>query len=98
MTSAQLVYALSARSEAPLSVFGSGRLRANPWLSCTVVLSLAAQAATVLFPPLRALLRTTPIDLADAAVIAACSVAPTLGREGLKRLRRAAGVSEGTAR
>jgi Ca2+-transporting ATPase len=98
MTSAQLVYALSARSEAPLAIFGRGRLRANPWLSRTVVLSLAAQAATVLFPPLRALLRTTPIDLADAAVIAACAVAPTLGREGLKRLRRAAGAGEGTGR
>jgi Ca2+-transporting ATPase len=98
LTSAQLVYALSARSEAPLSIFGSGRLRANPWLSRTVVLSLAAQAATVLFPPLRALLRTTPIGLADAAVIAACAVAPTLGREGLKRLRRAAGAAESAAR
>jgi Ca2+-transporting ATPase len=98
MTSAQLVYALSARSEAPLAIFAPGRLRANPWLSRTVLASLAAQAATVLFPPLRAFLRTTPIGLADAAVIAACAVAPTLGREGLKRLRRAAGAVGATGR
>jgi hypothetical protein len=44
------------------------------------------------------LLRTTPIDLADAAVIAACAVAPTLGREGLKRLRRVGSAGEATGR
>jgi Ca2+-transporting ATPase len=88
LTSAQLLYSLSARSETPLTVFGKGRLRRNPWLSRTVVLSLGAQAATVLFPPLRALLRTTPIGLADAVVVAACAATPTLGREAIKRLRR----------
>jgi Ca2+-transporting ATPase len=89
MTSAQLLYALSARSEAPLSPLGNGRLRANPWLARTVVISLAAQAGTVLFPPLRALLRTTPIGLVDAGVILTAAAAPTLTREALKRLRRA---------
>jgi Ca2+-transporting ATPase len=88
LTSAQLLYALSARSESPLTLIGKGRLRKNPWLSRTVVLSLGAQAATVLFPPLRALLRTSPIGLVDAAVIAACAAAPTLGREALKRVGR----------
>jgi Ca2+-transporting ATPase len=88
LTSSQLLYALSARSEAPLKLFGGGRLRRNPWLTGTVVVSLGAQAATVLFPPLRGLLRTTPIGLADVAVIAACASAPTLGRETLKRLRQ----------
>lgn len=87
LTSAQLLYALSARSEAPLAIVGRSRLRANPWLARTVALSLGAQAATVLFPPLRSLLRTTPIGLADAAVIAACAAAPTLARELRKRLR-----------
>jgi Ca2+-transporting ATPase len=87
LTSAQLLYALSARSEAPPAIVGRSRLRANPWLVRTVALSLGAQAATVLFPPLRGLLRTTPIGLADAAVIAACAAAPTLARELRKRLR-----------
>jgi Ca2+-transporting ATPase len=87
MTSSQLLYALSARSEAPLHFGNHGRLRRNPWLLRTVLISLGAQAATVLFPPLRSLLRTTPISFADAAVIAATAAAPTLGREFLKRLR-----------
>jgi Ca2+-transporting ATPase len=88
-SSAQLVYALSARSEAPLSLLGNGQLQANPWLRRTVALSLGAQAATVLFPPLRSVLRTTPIGLADVAVIAACAVSPSVLRESLKRVRLA---------
>ena len=91
MTSSQLLYALSARSETPLSLLGNGRLRANPWLVRTVVVSLAAQAGTVLFPPLRALLRTTPIGLADAGVVLAAAAAPTLAREAMKRIKGAAG-------
>ncbi|HQR54439.1 MAG TPA: cation-transporting P-type ATPase [Burkholderiaceae bacterium] len=87
LTSSQLLYALSARSEAPLKLFGRGRLRRNPWLTGTVIVSLGAQAATVLFPPLRSLLRTAPIGVVDAAVIAACAASPTLARETLKRLR-----------
>jgi len=85
MTSAQLVYALSARSQAPLTVRGNGRLRSNPWLVRSVVASLGAQAGTVLLPPLRRLLGTTQIDLLDALVIAAAATAPTVVRELLKR-------------
>jgi Ca2+-transporting ATPase len=86
LTSAQLLYALSARSESPLSLFGKGRLRRNPWLLRTVVVSLGLQAATTAFPPLRALLRTTPIGLADLAVVGTLALTPTLAREALKRL------------
>jgi Ca2+-transporting ATPase len=91
MTSGQLLYALSARSETPLSLLGNGRLRANPWLARTVLISLALQAGTVLFPPLRALLRTTPIGLADAGVVLATAAAPTLAREVMKRINGAGG-------
>jgi len=87
LTSAQLLYALSARSDKPLRLSGRGRLRRNPWLSRTVLASLGLQAATVLLPPLRALLRTTPIGPLDAVVVAAAAAAPMLGRELLKRLR-----------
>ncbi len=86
MTSSQLLYALTARSDAPLSLIGNSRLRANPWLVRTVLISLAAQAGTVLFPPLRGLLRTTPIGLADAGVILATAAVPALAREAIKRL------------
>jgi P-type Ca2+ transporter type 2C len=87
LTTAQLLYALSARSEAPLDLFGRSRLRHNPWLTSTVTASLAAQAATVLFPPLRRLLGTTPLGLVDAAIVAAAAAAPSLVREAMKRAR-----------
>jgi Ca2+-transporting ATPase len=88
MTSGQLMYALTARSDAPLTIFHKSRLRANPWLARTVLISLAAQAGTVLFPPLRVLLRTTPLGLTDAGVVLVAAAAPTLAREALKRARR----------
>ena len=85
LTTAQLLYALSARSETPLNIFGPARLRRNPWLTGTVTVSLAAQAATVLFPPLRRLLRTSPLGLLDFAIIGAFAAAPSLMREYMKR-------------
>jgi len=87
LTSAQLLYALTARSEAPLSILGRSRLRTNPWLTRTVALSLGVQAATVLFPPLRRLLGTVPLNAVDAALIAAGAALPTIARELRKRLR-----------
>jgi Ca2+-transporting ATPase len=84
LTSSQLLYALSARSDAPIL---DPALRPNPLLRQAVVVSLAAQASTVLFPPLRRLLRTTPIGFADALLVAGMSVLPMLVRELMKRRR-----------
>ncbi|MGZ8253915.1 MAG: cation-translocating P-type ATPase [Burkholderiaceae bacterium] len=86
LTSSQLLYALTACSESPLTLFGKSRLRSNPWLGRTVALSLAAQVATM-FPPLRGLLRTAPLGPADLLVVLIASASPALVREALKRLR-----------
>jgi len=97
LTSSQLLYALSVRSERPLRV---GGLAPNPALRRAVVVSLLAQIGAVALPPLRRLLRTTPIGPSDAAVIVAAAALPLLVREGIKELRwlrggraRAAGQS-----
>ncbi len=87
MSTSQLLYALSARSEAPLSMSGSGKLRDNPWLTGTIGASLALQAGTVLFPPLRRVLRTTPVSPGDALVVIGTSLTPLIAKEILKRLR-----------
>ncbi len=84
LTSSQLLYALSARSERPLRV---GGLAPNPTLTRAVTVSLLAQVGSVAVPPLRRLLRTTPIGLLDAGVIAATAALPLLLREGLKEVR-----------
>jgi Ca2+-transporting ATPase len=87
LTSSQLLYAMTARSESPLTLFGKSKLRSNPWLGRTVAVSLAAQAATM-FPPLRGLLRTAPLGPADLLVVLIASASPSLVREVLKRVRR----------
>jgi hypothetical protein len=45
---------------------------------------LGLQAATLVVPALRALLRTTPLGVVDLAVVGAGAVAPLLVREALK--------------
>jgi Ca2+-transporting ATPase len=87
LTTGQLLYALSARSEAPIAFGELWRESHSPLLARTVLVSLGAQAATVLFPPLRSLLRTTPIGPVDAAVVAGLALAPTVAREIIKRGR-----------
>jgi Ca2+-transporting ATPase len=80
----QLLYALTCRSGERAGV---RRLGDNPALVAGVGGMLGLQAATVLVPPLRALLKTTPLGLADLAVIGAGAAAPLLVREALKSRR-----------
>jgi Ca2+-transporting ATPase len=89
LTSAQLLYAMSARSEAPLGRLREGGARRNVWLTRTVAASLGAQLAAVLLPPLRSALGTVPLSLGDLAVVATATGAPVLAREALKRARAA---------
>jgi P-type Ca2+ transporter type 2C len=84
LTSSQLLYALSMRSERPLRV---GGLAPNHALTRAVAVSLLAQLGTVGLPPLRRLLRTTPIGLVDAGIVIGAAVLPLVVREGLKELR-----------
>jgi Ca2+-transporting ATPase len=81
LTSSQLLYALALRSPRPLR---QGGLRPNPMLRHAVGWSLAAQAGTVLLPPLRRLLRTTPLGLVDVLVVAGAAALPLAARELLK--------------
>jgi Ca2+-transporting ATPase len=49
---------------------------------------LVLQAATVIVPPLRSVLRTTPLGLVDLAVIGAGATVPLVVREAIKALER----------
>jgi Ca2+-transporting ATPase len=81
LTSSQLLFALAMRSPRPLR---QGGLKPNPTLRRALTCSLLAQACTVLLPPLRRVLHTTPIGLLDAAVVGAAATVPLLVREVLK--------------
>jgi Ca2+-transporting ATPase len=78
LTSAQLCYAVSCRSEDRSGFSGLGR---NPLLIAALGGTLALQVAAVGAPPLRRLLGTTPLRAADWGIVAAGSVAPLLVKE-----------------
>jgi P-type Ca2+ transporter type 2C len=85
LSTGQLIYALACRSG---ERSGLSRLGENPALIAGIGGMLALQAATVVAPPLRALLATTSLGLADVAVIGAGATVPLVVREALK-MRRA---------
>jgi magnesium-transporting ATPase (P-type) len=80
----QLLYALACRSgERP----GWRGLTENPVLVAGIGGMLALQGATVVLPPLRALLATSALGVADLAMVGAGAVAPLAVREALKTRR-----------
>jgi Ca2+-transporting ATPase len=82
ISTGQLLYALACRSRERSGLRGLGD---NPALVAGIGGMLALQGATVVVPPLRRLLATTPLGLADLAVIGLGAVAPLALREALKR-------------
>jgi magnesium-transporting ATPase (P-type) len=78
LTSSQLAYALTARSESRIT---DPRLSTNRLLTGVTIGSLALQAGTVLLPPLRGLLRTAPLSRSDWLVVAGTAALPALMRE-----------------
>jgi Ca2+-transporting ATPase len=75
---AQLLHALRCRSA---NRSGLSRLRESPLLVGTIGASLAVQGAAIAAPPLRRLLGTTPLSLADVALVAGGAALPLLARE-----------------
>jgi P-type Ca2+ transporter type 2C len=80
----QLLYALACRSGERSGLRG---LTENPVLVAGIGGMLALQGATLVLPPLRALLATSALGLADLAVVGAGAVAPLVVREALKTRR-----------
>lgn len=83
LTLGQLLHARSCRSDTH-GLFSAERLPANRWLDRALLGSAALQLATVLLPPLRGLLGTTPILPADALVVGAAAGLPHLAIEAMK--------------
>ena len=83
LTSAQLCYAITCRSEHRSGFSGLDR---NPLLVAALGGTLALQVAAVGAPPLRRLLGTTPLGLADWGIVAAGAVTPLLIKEGSKAI------------
>lgn len=93
LTSSQLLYALTARSEGRIS---DPLLRSNKLLNRVTAVSLAMQAGTSLFPPLRAVLRTSRLSPGDWVIVSGAAALPALLRELSKpAATRRGGVAKG---
>ncbi|TWH39411.1 cation-translocating P-type ATPase [Dulcicalothrix desertica] len=85
LTMAQLMYALSCRSQTH-SIFSGKRLPQNKYLNIALGGSFALQIAAATVPGLKGLLQIAPINLVDMVVIGASAVLPFLVNEGRKEL------------
>ncbi|MBD2342544.1 cation-translocating P-type ATPase [Anabaena subtropica] len=83
LTTAQLLHTISSRSEKH-SIFSQEKLPKNPYLTAAVTGSFALQLLAVAVPPLRNLLKITPINLVDGAVIGGSALLPLIVNEGTK--------------
>jgi P-type Ca2+ transporter type 2C len=83
LTTAQLLHTISCRSENH-SIFSQDRLPNNPYLNTAITGSFAIQILALALPPLRNLLKITPINLVDSAVIGGGALLPFLVNEAAK--------------
>ena len=88
LTIAQLLHALVCRSE-HRTIGSRAPLPPNPYLTVAIGGSLALQALTMVFGPLRRFLGLTPPGLMDLAVLAATTVLPLVVNETLKPSKEA---------
>ncbi len=82
---AQVFHSFNARSRTR-SLFAG--LFSNPWLWASTLLCLLLLLSAVYFPPLRRVLGTEPLSLADWALVSACSLAPLAVVELVKTILR----------
>ncbi|MBH8551333.1 HAD-IC family P-type ATPase [Nostocaceae cyanobacterium CENA357] len=87
LTSGQLLHTISCRSEKH-SLFNSAKLPNNAYLNAAVTGSFAIQLLAIIVPPLRSLLKITPLNFIDGAVIAGSALVPLLVNESTKNINQ----------
>jgi Ca2+-transporting ATPase len=85
LTLSQLLHAISCRSE-QTSVMDYGKREGNRVLAAGVAASFALQVGAAFLPPLRSLLRLSPVGPADWLAIAAGATLPFVINEAIKHL------------
>ena len=81
LVTGQLIHALSCRSTKPLSTL---QLPPNHYLTLALGGSLTLQFISLVIPGLRSLMKVTPLNLLDGAVIANSALLPLLFNEATK--------------
>ena len=87
LTTAQLLHALTCRSDTH-GIFNPGGRPRNPWLEMALGGTGLLQLLTLVLPPLRRMLNTAPLGLADTAVCLAAAGAPLIFNEAAKLSRQ----------
>jgi Ca2+-transporting ATPase len=85
LSSAQLLHSITCKSEKH-SLFSHQYIKPNKYLKLSLLASFGLQTGTILFPPLRNLLRLTPLGITDLFVVGGCSMLSFLLNEGKKEL------------
>jgi P-type Ca2+ transporter type 2C len=83
LTTGQLLHAISCRSETH-TIFSSGKLPPNPYLTMALGGSLFMQFLTMVVPGLRSLLGLAPVGLLDGLVISGAALLPLVVNEATK--------------
>ena len=83
LTTAQLLHTISCRSENH-SIFSREQLPNNNYLNAAITGSFIIQLLALAMPPLRKLLRITPISFVDGAVTVGAALLPFLVNESTK--------------
>ncbi|AFZ23772.1 cation transport ATPase [Cylindrospermum stagnale PCC 7417] len=86
LTSGQLLHTISSRSEKH-SIFSPEKLPRNPYLNIAVTGSFAIQILAFTIPPLRNILKITPLSIVDSAVIGGSALLPLLVNENTKNIK-----------
>ena len=86
LTSGQLLHTISSRSEKH-SIFSKEKLPPNPYLNTAILGSFGIQLLTLTVPQLRGLLKITPLNIVDIAVITSGALLPLLVNEGTKNIQ-----------
>ncbi len=88
LVTAQMLHAVTSRSEYHTILFDRERLPPNPYLRTALLGSFAAQGAVLTLPPLQRLLGTVPLGPADLALTAGAGVLPFAVNELIRVWRR----------
>ncbi|MBD2440369.1 cation-translocating P-type ATPase [Nostoc sp. FACHB-110] len=86
LTSSQLLHTISCRSEHH-SVFSREKLPRNSYLNAAIIGSFAIQILAIALPPLRHLLKISPVNFVDTAVIIGSALWPLLLNESTKNIQ-----------
>jgi Ca2+-transporting ATPase len=86
LTAAQLLHALSSRSEQH-SIFGRGHLPQNRWVSLALGGGFGVQLAAQVVAGLRGALGTARLSILDLGVALSAALASLLANESLKEVR-----------